>query len=142
MSEEDTLRWCLLATLVAVFPIIAYHRIKAHRTGESLDRREGGLFILATLRPIAFVYFVRLLMFWVKPARMAWSAVALPTWLRWCGLAMIAACGALLLWTLHTLGMNLTDTVVTRKAHTLVVTGPYRWGRDPFYAPGAALVFH
>jgi len=140
MSEEDTLRWWLLATLVALFPIIAYHRIKAHRTGESLDRRQEGLFILATLRPIAFVYFISLIMYLVNPARMAWSAVALPTWLRWCGLTMIAACGALLLWTLHTLGMNLTDTVVTRKAHTLVVTGPYRWVRHPFYDTVALLL--
>ena len=31
------------------------------------------------------------------------------------------------------LGPNLTDTVVTRKAHALVSTGPYRWVRHPFY---------
>jgi protein-S-isoprenylcysteine O-methyltransferase Ste14 len=28
---------------------------------------------------------------------------------------------------------NLTDTVVTRRAHTLVTGGPYRWVRHPFY---------
>jgi protein-S-isoprenylcysteine O-methyltransferase Ste14 len=140
MSEEDTLRWWLLATLLAVFPIIVYHRIRAHRSDESLDRREEGLFILATLRPIAFVFFISLAIYLVNPARMAWSAVALPTWLRWSGLAMIAAAGALLFWTLHTLGMNLTDTVVTRKAHTLVVKGPYRWVRHPFYDTGALLL--
>ena len=27
----------------------------------------------------------------------------------------------------------MTDTVVTRKAHTLVMHGPYRWVRHPFY---------
>jgi protein-S-isoprenylcysteine O-methyltransferase Ste14 len=36
-------------------------------------------------------------------------------------------------WTLLSLGKNLTDTVVTRKAHTLVTVGPYRWVRHPFY---------
>jgi len=41
--------------------------------------------------------------------------------------------GGLLLWTFHTLGPNLTDTVVTRKTHTLVTHGPYRWVRHPFY---------
>jgi len=30
------------------------------------------------------------------------------------------------------LGKNLTDTVVTRKEHTLVTSGPYRWVRHPF----------
>jgi len=140
MSEEDTLRWWLFATLVAVFPIIAYHRIKAHRADESLDRREEGVFILATLRPIGLVFFISVAIYLVNPARMAWSAVMLPAWLRWSGLAMIAAAGALLFWTLHTLGLNLTDTVVTRKAHTLVVNGPYRWVRHPFYDTVALLL--
>ena len=138
--REDTFRWWLLATLLAVLPIAAYHRIKAHSSGESLDRRKEGLFILATLRPISLVFFSSLAMYLVNPARMAWSAVALPAWLRWFGLAIIAGDGALLFWTLHTLGMNLTDTVVTRKAHTLVVKGPYRWVRHPFYDTVALLL--
>ena len=140
MSEENTFRWWLLATLLAVLPIAAYHRIKAHSSGESLDRRKEGLFILATLRPISLVFFSSLAMYLVNPARMAWSAVALPAWLRWFGLAIIAGDGALLFWTLHTLGMNLTDTVVTRKAHTLVVKGPYQWVRHPFYDTVALLL--
>ena len=36
-------------------------------------------------------------------------------------------------WTLHSLGRNLTDTVVTRTNATLVTQGPYRWVRHPFY---------
>ena len=39
----------------------------------------------------------------------------------------------LLFWTFHSLGKNLTDTVVTRREHTLVTHGPYRWVRHPFY---------
>src|SRR6185295_12922725 len=38
------------------------------------------------------------------------------------------------------LGTNLTDTVVTRKIHTLVVRGPYRWVRHPFYDAVALLL--
>ena len=41
--------------------------------------------------------------------------------------------GLLFVWTLRTLGQNLTDTVVTRKQHTLVTTGPYRFVRHPMY---------
>jgi len=59
--------------------------------------------------------------------------VPLPAWLRWTGIALGAAAGALLVWTLRSLGKNLTDTVVTRREHTLVTTGPYRWVRHPFY---------
>ena len=44
-------------------------------------------------------------------------------------------------WTLSSLGKNLTDTVVTRKAATLVTNGPYRWVRHPFYVTAALLMF-
>ena len=46
----------------------------------------------------------------------------------------------LLTWTLRSLGTNLTDTVVTRHAHTLVTKGPYRWVRHPFYDAMAMLI--
>jgi protein-S-isoprenylcysteine O-methyltransferase Ste14 len=42
----------------------------------------------------------------------------------------------LLFWVFHSLGRNLTDTVVTRREHTLVTHGPYRWVRHPFYGVG------
>jgi protein-S-isoprenylcysteine O-methyltransferase Ste14 len=119
--------------LLVCFPIVAYHRARAHRSGDPLDRRREGLFILATLRPVSLVFFASVGMYLVNPARMAWSAVALPPWVRWSGVGMLAADSALLFWTLHSLGTNLTDTVVTRKVHTLVVKGPYRWVRHPFY---------
>jgi protein-S-isoprenylcysteine O-methyltransferase Ste14 len=77
----------------------------------------------------------------VNPARMAWSSMPLPPWLRWTGVAIGAVAGCLLVWTLVNLGKNLTDTVVTRKAHTLVTVGPYRWVRHPFYdAVGLAVL--
>jgi protein-S-isoprenylcysteine O-methyltransferase Ste14 len=99
------------------------------------------LFILLTLRPTALVFFVGLSLYLSNPARMAWSAVPLPLWVRWAGVAMVGATSALLLWTLHSLGTNLTDTVVTRKVHTLVVDGPYRWVRHPFYDAVALMLF-
>jgi len=133
VNADDTFRWCLIAGLFVWFPIVAYYRILAHRTREPLDRRQEGLFILATLRPAGLVFFVSLFIYLVNPARMAWSAIPLPPWVRWSGVVLIAAASALLFWTLRTLGANLTDTVVTRKAHTLVISGPYRWVRHPFY---------
>ena len=140
MNEDNVFRWCLIAGMFVWLPIVAYHRIQAHRTREPLDRRQEGLFILATLRPAGLVFFVSLFVYLVNPARMAWSAVALPAPVRWSGVVLIAAASALLVWTLRTLGLNLTDTVVTRKAHTLVISGPYRWVRHPFYDAVALLL--
>jgi len=64
---------------------------------------------------------------------MAWSSMPLPVWLRWVGIGLGAAGGALFVWTFPALGKNLTDTVVTRRDHSLVTTGPYRFVRHPFY---------
>jgi protein-S-isoprenylcysteine O-methyltransferase Ste14 len=53
--------------------------------------------------------------------------------MRWLGVALVGFWGLLFAWTFRSLGRNLTDTVVTRKEHTLVTTGPYRYVRHPFY---------
>jgi protein-S-isoprenylcysteine O-methyltransferase Ste14 len=133
MSDDDAFRIILLAGLLIVVPIAVWHRVRSH-TGETLDRRQEGLFILLTLRPLGFAMMAGLIAFIVSPRAMAWSSLALPAWLRWTGVALGTAAGALLIWTLRSLGTNLTDTVVTRKEHTLVTRGPYRWIRHPFYA--------
>jgi protein-S-isoprenylcysteine O-methyltransferase Ste14 len=140
MNEDNVFRWCLIAGLCLWIPIVAFYRIRSQRTREPLDRRQEGLFILATLRPAGLAFFVSLFVYLVNPARMAWAAMALPVSVRWAGVALVAATPALLFWTLRTLGDNLTDTVVTRKAHTLVIRGPYRWVRHPFYDAVAMLV--
>ena len=141
MPDDNVLRWWLMGGLLVAFPIMAYHRIRAHRSDDRLDRRHEGFFILLTLRPIALVFFISLILYLANPARMAWSAVPLPLWMRWSGVAMVGATSALLFWTLHSLGSNLTDTVVTRRVHTLVIDGPYRWVRHPFYDAVALLLF-
>ena len=133
MSDQQTFRAILTVALVMVLPIGLYHRIRSQSTRERLDRRQEGLFILATLRPIGAVFWVGFITWLINPERMAWSAVSLPSWIRWAGVVPIAMGCALLLWTMQSLGKNLTDTVVTRQTHTLVVHGPYRWVRHPLY---------
>ena len=139
MSEDFALRIVIVVELLVLFPTVAYHRIKAH-TNEKLDRRQEGPFILATMRPMALVFFVGAATYLVSPARMAWSSVPLPMWVRWSGTGVLALSWGLLFWTLRGLGTNLTDTVVTRREHTLVTSGPYRWVRHPFYDSLALLL--
>jgi protein-S-isoprenylcysteine O-methyltransferase Ste14 len=133
MNEDAVFRVVLIAAFVVLLPISLYYRLKSQSTGESLDRREEGLFILATLRPTGLALAVGLLAYMIDPSWMAWSSVPLPLWIRSAGVGLWALACALLFWTFHTLGSNLTDTVVTRKRHTLITHGPYRWVRHPFY---------
>jgi len=139
MSDDQLFRLILLAGFVIFMPIGIYHRLKA-RTGEKLDRRQEGLFILITLRLVGLAGVAGLIAYFINPACMAWAAVPLPVWLRWTGVGFALIAGLLLVWMFRTLGRNLTDTVVTRKQHTLVTTGPYRWVRHPLYSSAALVI--
>jgi protein-S-isoprenylcysteine O-methyltransferase Ste14 len=133
MEYDQTFRTALIIGALILFPIMAYHRLRSQATGEKLDRWQEGRFILFTLRPVGVATQLGLLAFMISPSWMAWSAVGLSPWLRWTGVGLGVFAGALVIWTVRSLGPNLTDTVVTRKEHTLVTGGPYRWVRHPFY---------
>ena len=140
MSNDDQVfRAVLLAGFGMVVPIGLWHRLRS-RTGEKLDRRQEGLFILITLRSAGLAAMVGFVAYLIHPASMSWAAMPLPLWLRWVGVGLGATAGALLIWAFHSLGPNLTDTVVTRKEHTLVTKGPYRWVQHPFYTSVAMAV--
>jgi protein-S-isoprenylcysteine O-methyltransferase Ste14 len=137
VTADSLFRWITLGGLGIGAGIGIYHRWRAH-SGEPLARREEGLFILIALRLLALLAFCGMVAYLIQPDWMAWASLPLPTWARWCGVALGGANLLFLWWVMHTLGRNLTDTVVTRRVHTLVVDGPYRWVRHPFYL--AALV--
>ena len=137
---ETALRGVLTGVLLVLMPIGVYHRVKSQSTGEALDRRQEGIFVLATLRPLGAAFWAGTFAWMINPRWMTWSSVPLPMWLRWFGIVFLFAGAALLVWTFRSLGKNLTDTVVTRAAHALVVHGPYHWVRHPLYSSAALLV--
>ncbi len=53
MEYEQTFRFILILGFAAIVPIGVYHRVKSQATGEKLDRRQEGIFILVTFRPLA-----------------------------------------------------------------------------------------
>jgi len=133
MSHDQTFRIVLIVASLIILPITLYHRLRSQATGEKLDRRQEGFFILITLRPVGLAAALGFIAYMIDPSWMAWSAIHLPLWLRWAGVGLGVIAGGLLFWTLRSLGKNLTDTVVTRREHTLVTSGPYCWVRHPFY---------
>lgn len=139
MHDENPYRIAVLLVFVLTATIGAFHRIRA-QSGERLARREEGLVILVTLRVAGLVVWAAMIAYLISPASMAPAAVALPSWLRWTGVATGVAGAALMYSTLTNLGKNLTDTVVTRIEHTLVENGPYRWVRHPFYVTAGLMI--
>jgi protein-S-isoprenylcysteine O-methyltransferase Ste14 len=137
-AGQDGFRLVLIAVLTLTGLIALPARIKS-RTSETLDRRREGPFMLATLRPAGMLCWLAVLACAFRPSWMTWSSLQLPCALRWAGVAVWAAAAALLAWTFHHLGRNLTDTVVTRRDHQLITGGPYRYVRNPFYDSAALL---
>jgi protein-S-isoprenylcysteine O-methyltransferase Ste14 len=133
MNADTAFQPFVIASFVVILLIALPYRIRSQAAGEKLDRTQEGVFMLVTLRLAGAVLWVGVIAYMINPRSMAWSSMPLPIWSRWAGVALSALSAGLLLWTLRSLGKNLTDTVVTRRAHTLVTRGPYRWVRHPFY---------
>ena len=134
MTDDQIFRATLIGVFLLVIPIGAYHRVQSQKTREKLDRRQEGVFILATLRPLGFACWLAVVVWMINPGWMHWSAYSSPSWTRSIGAVLFILGCALMIWTFRSLGTNLTDTVVTRQVHTLVSHGPYRWIRHPLYS--------
>jgi protein-S-isoprenylcysteine O-methyltransferase Ste14 len=133
MSDDRVIRLVLIGIFLVLLPIGIYQRMQAEGSGEPLDRRQEGLFILVTLRLLGFACWLAVILWLINPRWMMWSSLPVPITARWMGVFLVASGAALTGWTLRSLGRNLTDTVVTRQSHTLVFHGPYRWVRHPLY---------
>jgi protein-S-isoprenylcysteine O-methyltransferase Ste14 len=133
MNLDATFRPFVIAGFWLVIVIALPFRIRSQATGEKLDRTQEGMTMMIVLRLTGLAVWAGVIAFMIDPPLMAWSSLPLPAATRWAGVGLTIITAGLLLWTLRSLGPNLTDTVVTRAAHTLVTRGPYRWVRHPFY---------
>ena len=129
----DPFRWTIISFFLVGLCVGAYHRARAHWAGGRVSHREEGAAMYLAIRLSAAVGMVGFLTWFFRPQAMAWSGLPLPDAVRWIGAPLAAVTVAFLYWTVHTLGTNITDTVVTREKHTLITGGPYRWVRHPFY---------
>ena len=134
MADESVFRSTVIINIALALPIGLYHRIGSQATGEGLARSEEGVFIMIGVRLCGLLGWVALAAYLINPA---WIALGfgLPAHMAAvdrCVFGLFAAPSPLF-WTFRSLGKNLTDTVVTRRDHTLVTHGPYRWVRHPFY---------
>jgi len=145
VSMPQPVRFTLIAIGLAFVVGASSYSIRSERAGERLDRTKEGWAILIGIRLTALLLLASTAAFLYN---LAWFvAVAFPPRqsIRWVGVAGFACAAAWLLWMYHSLGRNLTDTVVTRRDATFVEDGPYRFVRNPMYigvlAAGLSLGF-
>jgi protein-S-isoprenylcysteine O-methyltransferase Ste14 len=131
MSEEVRLT---LITLSLVFVAVGgSYRVRSQLTRESLNRTREGWPLLIGIR-LAGLLTVGLIVAWLhRPSRFEAVTLPIPDSAQWLGVACYSVALAWLLWMFHSLGRNLTDTVVTRRNATFVDFGPYRFVRNPMY---------
>ena len=134
MTSESTFHAVAIVILAFCLPIGIYFRTRSIAGGEKLARREEGLFLMIGLRLCGLLAWVVMIAYLINPSWVARASISLPDWLRWAGACLgLFVVPPLWFWTFRSLGKNLTDTVVTRREHTLITHGPYRWVRHPFY---------
>ena len=136
MDMERVFQITALILLLSGFSVSIYFRRKANQTGEEIDGNDEGGLILNLRRIFGVLLWLSAFAYLINPAWMAWSQLPLPYWLRWVGAGIMLVCVPLIYWVFSSLGMNVTPTVVTRREHSLVTQGPYRWVRHPLYTVG------
>ena len=124
------------ALLVGALVISGYFRAKAERLATPLSEPPPDRARVTLVRLLGAAFWILVL---TDPPWLGWSKVPIPDPFRWLGAALGVALLPLAFWTLRSLGRNVTPSVVTRREHSLVTSGPYRWVRHPLYTTGLLL---
>jgi len=139
MNQETLFHIIALVTTISGFSVSVFYRRRAEQTGEEISAKEEGAIILNLRRVLGLLLWLSLLAYLINPGWMAWARMPVPMWLRWIGAGLMVIAVPLIYWVFSSLGTNVTPTVVTREAHSLVTHGPYRWVRHPLYTVGFTL---
>lgn len=133
-------RWFALAAFMGCMGISAFYRHRARQEGETIARRRESRGLIAGRAVVALPLFVAILLYLLNPGWMAWSDLALPSVMRWVGAVLGLVSVPAAFWVFTSIGRNVSETVLTKRDHALVTTGPYRWIRHPLYTTGAVLL--
>jgi protein-S-isoprenylcysteine O-methyltransferase Ste14 len=109
MNEVLTFRVIVIALIVTSLAVSIYFRRKAQQSsGDQIDRRQEGNFIMIALRIGGGLTWLTIFAYMVYPPAIAWATLLLSGWLRWLGVLGGFAAVILLIWMFRSLGMNIT----------------------------------
>jgi protein-S-isoprenylcysteine O-methyltransferase Ste14 len=132
-------RWLSLAILLTAVGTSGYYRWHARQSETIARSREGPLFVAFRLL-VALPLLLGIVAYIVNPSWMAWATLDVPDWIRWAGVGLGALTIPAVFWVFRNIGRNVSETVLTKRDHQLVTTGPYRWIRHPLYTTGSGLL--
>jgi protein-S-isoprenylcysteine O-methyltransferase Ste14 len=134
-------RLSVLAILLTLFLISVYFRKRARELGGTIKRPEEGWLVLSLRLVIVLPLFIDLLLNLYYPQLLDWGKFSLPLPARVAGLVLSMLCIPLLWWVFHSIGENVSETVLVKDRHQLITSGPYRWIRHPLYGTSLLLIF-
>ena len=132
-------RWLALAVFATALGTSSWRRWLARQEAGAIPRGLEPPLLIAGRLVVAVPMFGGVIAYLVNPESMAWASVAVPSWLRWVGVALGVLTVPTVHWVLVTLGSSVSETVLTKEGQQLVTSGPYRWVRHPLYGAGIAL---
>lgn len=138
--NENIFRITAALVLFTSIGISAYFRRKADKdTAERISRNVDGSVLMTLIKVGGLLLWLSPVLYLVNPRWMSWSQIGLPDWVRWLGVLIGILCTFSVYWLFSSIGSGITPTSATRKQHTLVTHGPYRWVRHPLYTVGSSL---
>ena len=138
--NENIFRILAAIILFTGIGISSYFRRKADKdTGEKVSRKVDGTIMMTFIRIGGLLLWFSPLVYLINPQWMNWSKIGLPPLARWLGVGLGIICVFGIYWLFSSIGNNISPTSATRKQHTLVTSGPYRWVRHPLYSVGSSM---
>jgi len=138
--NENIFRILLAVILFTAIGISSYFRRKADKeSGEKIPRQVDGSVFATVVKIGGLILWLSPLVYLLNPAWMVWSKIGLPEMVRWLGVGIGVLCTLGIHWLFSSIGTGITLTSATRKEHSLVTNGPYRWIRHPPYTFGSTL---
>ena len=141
MKDESLFRLIFIGVFVLALLLSTHYRRLARKTSGVIARREEGTLALILRATLTLPLLLAIVLYACNPRWMDWSAISLPLWSRWLGAGLGIACVLLMRWVLRSIGTNISETVLTKQDHQLVMKGPYRWVRHPLYSVGLLEIF-
>lgn len=138
--NENIFRILAAVILLTAIGISSYFRRKADReSGETISRKVDGTAMMTVIRLGGLILWLSPFVYLINPAWMDWSRIGLPDSVRWLGVGLGVLCIVGIYWLFSSIGSGITPTSATRRQHTLVTSGPYRWVRHPLYTLGSSM---
>src|SRR6266550_4294771 len=133
MADESTFRIFLTILFASFIFIWLRNFLSVDISRNALYTPTEGLLVAVPLRLLLVASVVGMVVYLVNPARMAWSTIPLPLWMRWLGFPVGLCAIFLVHWVLKSLGQNFSTSLTIKEKQTLVTHGPYRRVRHPMY---------